>query len=118
MEPGIMSGTAPVPPIQYLVEGGHRLSGTIEPSGNKNSALPIIAAALLTEHPVTLDNVPRIRDTETLVELVRSVGASAEWKAHNTLLIHAKEIRAADIDPELCARLSDAILLNGPHLHR
>ena len=64
-----------MPPIQYIVEGGQRLSGTIEPSGNKNSALPIIAAALLTEHPVTLDNVPRIRDTETLVELVRSVGA-------------------------------------------
>jgi UDP-N-acetylglucosamine 1-carboxyvinyltransferase len=50
-------------PIQYIVEGGHRLKGAIEPSGNKNAALPIIAAALLTEHPVTLDNVPRIRDT-------------------------------------------------------
>ena len=42
------------PPIQYIVEGGHRLGGAIEPSGNKNAALPIIAAALLTEHPVTL----------------------------------------------------------------
>ena len=77
-----------MPPIQYIVEGGRRLSGTIEPSGNKNSALPIIAAALLTEHPVTLQNVPRIRDTETLVELIRSVGASAEWSARNTLVIH------------------------------
>ena len=56
-------------PIQYIVEGGRRLSGTITPAGNKNAALPIIAAALLTEHPVTLTNVPRIRDTETLVEL-------------------------------------------------
>jgi len=80
----------PAPPIQYIIEGGHRLSGTIEPSGNKNAALPIIAAALLTEHPVTLDNVPRIRDTETLVELIRSVGASAEWRKPNTLAIHAK----------------------------
>ena len=78
-----------MPPIQYIVEGGHRLAGTIEPSGNKNSALPITAAALLTEHPVTLENVPRIRDTETLVELIRSVGASAEWTARNTLAIHA-----------------------------
>ena len=67
-------------PLQYIVEGGHRLTGTIEPSGNKNAALPIIAAALLTEHPVTLENVPRIRDTETLVELIRSVGATAEWQ--------------------------------------
>jgi UDP-N-acetylglucosamine 1-carboxyvinyltransferase len=66
-----------VPPIQYIVEGGHRLRGAIEPSGNKNAALPIIAAALLTDQPVTLENVPRIRDTEILVELARSVGASA-----------------------------------------
>ena len=107
-----------MPPIQYIVEGGHRLAGTIEPSGNKNAALPIIAAALLTEHPVTLENVPRIRDTETLVELIRSVGASAEWKARNTLAIHAKEVRAADLDPELCARIRASILLAGPLLAR
>ena len=69
-----------MPPIQYIVEGGHKLRGAIEPSGNKNSALPIIAAALLTDQPVTLENVPRIRDTETLVELIRSVGAQAEWR--------------------------------------
>src|SRR5213079_3133078 len=97
---------------------GHRLAGTIEPSGNKNSALPIIAAALLTEHPVTLENVPRIRDTETLVELIRSVGASAEWKERNTLAIHAKDVRAADLDPELCARIRASILLAGPLLAR
>src|SRR6201997_5443760 len=76
---------AQVAPIQYIVEGGHKLRGPIDPSGNKNSALPIIAAALLTEHPVTLDNVPRIRDTEALVELIRSVGASAEWRGRNRL---------------------------------
>ena len=105
-------------PLQYFVEGGHRLSGTIEPSGNKNAALPIIAAALLTEHPVTLENVPRIRDTETLVELIQSVGASAEWRARNTLAIHAKNIRAADLDPELCARIRASILLAGPLLAR
>jgi UDP-N-acetylglucosamine 1-carboxyvinyltransferase len=107
-----------VPPIQYIVEGGHRLAGTIEPSGNKNAALPIIAAALLTDQAVTLDNVPRIRDTETLVELVRSVGASAEWSKPNTLAIHAKTIRAADLDPELCARIRASILLAGPLLAR
>lgn len=105
-------------PIQYIVEGGHRLSGSIEPSGNKNSALPIIAAALLTEHPVTLENVPRIRDTETLVELIRSVGAAAEWTARNTLQIHARSIRAADLDPELCVRIRASILLAGPLLAR
>src|ERR1700676_5580624 len=101
-----------------MVEGGHRLGGTIEPAGNKNAALPIIAASLLTEHPVTLENVPRIRDTETLVELIRSVGASAEWRQRNTLAIHARNIRAADLDPELCARIRASILLAGPLLAR
>src|SRR6476620_3867913 len=107
-----------MPPIQYIVEGGHRLKGAIEPSGNKNSALPIIAAALLTEHPVTLDNVPRIRDTETLVELIRSVGATAEWRGRNRLAIHARDIRAADLDRDLCARIRASILLAGPLLAR
>jgi UDP-N-acetylglucosamine 1-carboxyvinyltransferase len=107
-----------MPPIQYIVEGGHRLRGAIEPSGNKNSALPIIAASLLSEHPVTLENVPRIRDTETLVELIRSVGATAEWRGRNRLAIHAKDIRAADLDPGLCARIRASILLAGPLLAR
>jgi len=98
-------------PIQYVVEGGRRLSGTIEPAGNKNAALPIMAAALLSEHPVTLRNVPRIRDTETLAELIRSVGASVEWQDRNTLAIHAKSIRSADLDPRLCARIRASILL-------
>jgi UDP-N-acetylglucosamine 1-carboxyvinyltransferase len=110
--------TARTAPIQYIVEGGHRLNGTIAPSGNKNAALPIMAAALLTEHPVTLENVPRIRDTETLVELIRSVGASAEWRQRNTLVIHAKDVRAADLDPVLCARIRASILLAGPLLAR
>ena len=91
--------------VHYIVEGGHRLSGAIEPSGNKNAALPIIAAALLTPHEVTLENVPRIRDTETLVELLRTLGATAEWREQNTLVIHAAEIRAEALDPELCAKI-------------
>src|SRR5579871_5608607 len=97
----------------FIVEGGRRLSGTIRPSGNKNAALPIVAAALLTDHPVALDNVPRIADIETLVELVRSVGASAEWVGTNTLSIHAREVRAASLDPALCARIRASILLAG-----
>src|SRR5438477_10195737 len=101
---------AVAPPIQYIVEGGHRLGGSIEPSGNKNSALPIIAAALLTEHPVTLENVPRLRDTETLVELIRSVGAAAEWATRNTLHILAHMIRSADLDPVLFVRTLAPIL--------
>ena len=104
--------------VHYVVEGGHRLAGTIEPAGNKNAALPIIAAALLTAEKVTLENVPRIRDTETLVELISSVGVAAQWRERNTLEIHAKEIRAADLDPALCARIRASILLAGPLLAR
>lgn len=104
--------------VKYIVDGGARLSGSIEPAGNKNAALPIIAACLLTDHPVTLTNVPRIRDTETLVELLRSVGASAEWTARNTLAIHAAELRTDDLDPVLCAKIRASILLAGPLLAR
>ena len=103
--------------IQYVVEGGRKLRGTIEPAGNKNSALPIIAAALLTDQPVTLENVPRIRDTETLVELIRTIGVEIAWE-RNTLAIHAKEVRAIDLDPVLCARIRASILLAGPLLAR
>jgi UDP-N-acetylglucosamine 1-carboxyvinyltransferase len=104
--------------VKYIVEGGSILSGVIQPAGNKNAALPIIAASLLTEYPVTLTNVPRIRDTETLVELLRSVGAAAEWTERNTLAIHAAEVRTDELDPVLCAKIRASILLAGPLLAR
>jgi UDP-N-acetylglucosamine 1-carboxyvinyltransferase len=107
-----------MPPAQFLVEGGRRLAGTIRPSGNKNAALPIIAAALLTDQPVTLDNVPRIADTEILVDLVRSVGAEIAWTGRNELAIHARDVRAASLDPALCAKIRASILLAGPLLAR
>jgi UDP-N-acetylglucosamine 1-carboxyvinyltransferase len=104
--------------ISYHVEGGRSLSGSIEPSGNKNAALPIIAAALLTDQRVTLTNVPRIRDTETLVDLVRSVGASIEWRDRNVLEIEAREVRAAELDPVACSKIRASILLAAPLLAR
>ena len=104
--------------MQYVVEGSRPLTGSIRPSGNKNAALPIIAAALLTEHPVVLENVPRIRDVETLVDLVRSLGVHIEWTARNTLTIQAREVRATALDPKLCARIRASILLAGPLLAR
>ncbi len=107
-----------MPQLQFHIEGGHRLTGAIRPSGNKNAALPIVAAALLTEHPVTLTNVPRIRDLETLVELVRTTGVEAEWLERNTLRIHAKTVRADRLDPVLCAKIRASILLAAPLLAR
>src|SRR4051794_31068134 len=109
-----------MPAVQFIVEGGHRLSGTIRAAGNKNAALPIIAASLLTDQPVTLRNIPRIRDVETLVDLVHSVGVQATWDTGdaNTLHIHAQEVRAASLDPVLCARIRASILLAAPLLAR
>jgi UDP-N-acetylglucosamine 1-carboxyvinyltransferase len=104
--------------LQYIVQGGARLSGSIRPSGNKNAALPIVAASLLSDQPVILENVPRIRDVEILVELVKSVGASVEWAQRNTLKIHAKNVTAAELDPELCRRIRASILLASPLLAR
>ncbi len=104
--------------VQYVVEGGRPLSGSIRPSGNKNAALPIVAATLLTSEPVTLTNVPRIRDIETLVELVRSVGAEVDWQGRNTLRVHAADIRPAALDRELSAKIRGSILLAGPLVGR
>lgn len=104
--------------VSYIVEGGQRLSGSIEPSGNKNAALPIIAATLLTDQPVELTNVPRIRDVEALVELLISLGAEAEWTGQNTLRVHARVVQPATLDPDLCSRIRASILLAGPVLAR
>jgi UDP-N-acetylglucosamine 1-carboxyvinyltransferase len=107
-----------MPATRFIVEGGRPLAGSIRPSGNKNAALPILAASLLTEHPVLLDNVPRIADIETLVDLIRSVGAEVEWTGAHALRIHAREVRASTLDPALCARIRASILLAGPLLAR
>jgi UDP-N-acetylglucosamine 1-carboxyvinyltransferase len=104
--------------VQFVVEGGRRLSGSIRPSGNKNAALPIVAAALLTEHPVALTNVPRIRDIETLVELIQSLGVQAEWTERNRLDIHARTITPGELDRTLSKRIRGSILLAGPVLGR
>lgn len=104
--------------VHYIVEGGFQLSGDIEPSGNKNAALPIIAAALLCEEKVRLENVPHIRDIEVLVELIHSVGAETTWVDRNTLEIETRRLRPAALDPDLCERVRASILLVGPLLAR
>ncbi len=104
--------------LQFVVQGGERLSGTIRPSGNKNAALPIVCAALLTDQPVILENVPRIRDVETLVELIATLGVDVSWTERNTLHIHAKTVKSASLDPKLCRKIRASILLAAPLLAR
>jgi UDP-N-acetylglucosamine 1-carboxyvinyltransferase len=103
---------------KYIVEGGVPLSGRIRPAGNKNAALPIICAALLSDEPVTLENVPDIRDVRTLLELMEQIGCEVEWLGPDSLRIEAKEIRIAEVDRRLAARIRASILLAGPMLAR
>lgn len=103
---------------KFIVEGGRPLEGRIRPAGNKNAALPIIAATLLTDEPVTLENVPEIRDVRTLVDLLVSLGAEAAWTAPNTLRIQAANVHDRRVEPELAARIRASILLAGPMLAR
>ncbi|HEY0303998.1 MAG TPA: UDP-N-acetylglucosamine 1-carboxyvinyltransferase [Longimicrobiales bacterium] len=103
---------------KFIVEGGHTLRGTIRPAGNKNAALPCIAATLLTEDEVVLENVPAIRDVKTLLELLKMIGAEVEWLDRNTIRVQAKDLRAAEIEVEAAARIRASILLAGPMLAR
>jgi UDP-N-acetylglucosamine 1-carboxyvinyltransferase len=102
----------------FTVEGGRKLHGTVRPAGNKNAALPILAATLLADDPVVLHNVPRIRDVETLIALLQAQGARLDWVADHTLEIDARGATPADPDPELCRRIRASILLAGPMLAR
>jgi UDP-N-acetylglucosamine 1-carboxyvinyltransferase len=101
----------------FVIEGGRPLSGRLRASGNKNGALPILAACLLTDEPVQLSNVPRIRDVATMVGLLQSLGAEVEWTGDNELRVHAQDI-GSDVDTELASRIRASFLLAGPLLAR
>ena len=102
----------------YIVEGGHSLSGSIKPAGNKNAALPAIAATVLTSEPVTLQNIPRIGDVETLLELVASLGAEVRWDDDNEVTINAASVSSGSVDRALSERIRASLLLAGPLLAR
>ena len=102
----------------FVIEGAQPLSGRIAAAGNKNGALPVLAACLLTDEPVTLTNVPRIRDVETMLELLADIGADVEWLGRNEVRVHAAEIRKVELDEDLCRRIRASILLAGPLLAR
>jgi UDP-N-acetylglucosamine 1-carboxyvinyltransferase len=102
----------------FVIEGGRALNGTIRAAGNKNGALPILAACVLTDEPVRLTNVPHIRDVETMMELIADLGADVEWAATNEVRVHAGSLPSHELDAELASRIRASFLLAGPLLAR
>ena len=102
----------------FIVSGGCELGGTIRPAGNKNAALPVLAATLMSAEPVTVRNVPRIRDVHTLLEIMASLGAAVTWTGPNVVVVDAANLEAGDLDAELSERIRASILLAGPLLAR
>ncbi|MDR0866949.1 MAG: UDP-N-acetylglucosamine 1-carboxyvinyltransferase [Planctomycetota bacterium] len=101
----------------FIIEGGSPISGTIRAQGNKNAALPAIAAALLTDQTVRLHNVPRIGDVIALLDIVSEIGVLVDWTGDD-LVINAASIEALPLDDKLCRKLRGSVLLVAPLLFR
>jgi len=101
----------------FLIEGGRPLAGTVRAAGNKNGALPILAACVLASEPVRLTNVPRIRDVQTMLELLADIGADVEWTG-DEVRIDSGNVHKTELDEELCRRIRASFLLAGPLLAR
>ncbi|MBU1910568.1 MAG: UDP-N-acetylglucosamine 1-carboxyvinyltransferase, partial [Verrucomicrobia bacterium] len=98
---------------RFIIQGQKKLSGDYRPVGNKNAVLPMLAACLLTDEPVTLHNVPEIRDVEVMLALLEGLGVSVS-RAKDIVTLQAGTIRRRRLDPELCRRVRASILLAGP----
>jgi len=103
---------------KFVIEGGVPLDGEVTPAGNKNAALPILSACLLTGDPVILHNVPNIRDVNDMRKLIGSLGVKIEELGGSSWRVTARTVRPADLDPDLCRRIRASILLAGPMVAR
>ncbi len=103
---------------KFIIEGGVPLNGDFIPSGNKNAALPLLAACILTDEPVILKNMPHILDVLAMKRLLESLGVQVEILENNTWRIHAKNVSFSDLDPELCRKIRASILIAGPVVAR
>ena len=103
---------------QFIIEGGYPLRGTVTPAGNKNAALPLLAACLLTPHPVILRNVPGIRDVETMRQIITQLGAQVEALDAHTWRVQTPRVSDAELSPDLCRRIRASMLIAGPMLAR
>jgi len=103
---------------QYSIEGGFPLKGRIRASGNKNSALPCLAATLLTDEPVVLRNLPEIEDVHVMIEILKVLGSSVEKIGHNEYRFQTLDIKREEIPPHLSHRIRASVLFAGPMLAR
>ena len=103
---------------QYHIEGGHPISGTIKASGNKNAALPCIAAALLTDEPVTLRNIPDIEDVQVMLSVFKTLGGEVSPLGPNAWRLGIRNIASSEIPPEYAGKIRASILFAGPLLAR
>lgn len=103
---------------KFVIEGGIPLKGEVTPGGNKNAALPLMAACLLTSAPVILHNMPEIQDVNTMRKLFMSLGVEFTEIEPHVWKIQAKDLRPAELDPDLCRKIRASILLAGPMLAR
>src|SRR4051812_20043561 len=100
---------------KFLIEGGYPLSGTVAPAGNKNAALPVLAASLLTEEEVVLRNIPRIRDVEAMIDLLEHLGVEVEWREDNVVALCAADVDAeVEIPLAKTDRIRASFLIAGP----
>ncbi len=103
---------------KFVIEGGYPLSGTVVPAGNKNAALPMLAASLLTEEEVVVGNVPRIRDVDAMLALLEDLGVRVSWRDEHEVALQASSLNSNEVDPELAARIRASFLLAGPLVAR
>jgi UDP-N-acetylglucosamine 1-carboxyvinyltransferase len=103
---------------KFIIDGGTPLEGTIVPAGNKNAALPALTACLLTREEVVLRNIPRIRDVEAMLELLRRLDVKVEWREDNVVALQADELSHSDVDRDWAERIRASFLLAGPLLAR
>jgi UDP-N-acetylglucosamine 1-carboxyvinyltransferase len=102
----------------FVIEGGRPLRGNVRAAGNKNAALPILAASVLAAGEVRLSNVPRITDVETMVALLADIGAEIEWTAPNEVRVDSSGVEKTDLDADLSREIRASFLLAGPLLSR
>ncbi len=103
---------------KFIIHGGVPLSGEVEVSGNKNAALPLLAACTLTDEPVILRNMPDIQDVAVMRSLLESLGVDVTLLEEHTWRVHARQVRPSDLDPDFCRKIRASILIAGPMIAR